>query len=126
MSVSSPTAPRTPQDCIAHFGRHLAARDLPALMALYEPDAVFIPAPGVVHTGPAAIEAALGQLLALQPVMHAEVAAMHAAGDIALVIVDWTLRGTAPDGSAVQQGGRSADVLRRQPDGTWRVLIDHP
>jgi uncharacterized protein (TIGR02246 family) len=126
MSVSSFTAPRTPQECIAHFGRHVAARDLAALMALYESDAVFVPAPGVVHTGHAEIAAALGQLLALEPQMRAEVAAVHATGDIALVLVDWTLTGTAPGGSAVHQGGRSADVLRRQADGTWRVLIDHP
>jgi uncharacterized protein (TIGR02246 family) len=126
MSVSSFTAPRTPQECIAQFGRHVAARDLAALMALYEPDAVFVPAPGVVHSGHAEIAAALGEMLALQPVMQAEVASVHSAGDVALVIVDWTLSGTAPDGSAMHQGGRSADVLRRQADGTWRVLIDHP
>jgi ketosteroid isomerase-like protein len=51
---------------------------------------------------------------------------VHEADDIALVIVDWELRGTAPDGTAVTHGGRSADVLRRQSDATWRVLIDHP
>lgn len=126
MSVSSSITPRTPQDCIALFGRHVAARDLPALMSLYEPDAVFVPAPGVVHTGHAAIAAALGQMLALEPQMQAEVVAVHQAGAIALVVVDWRLRGTAPDGTAVEQAGRSADVMRRQSDGTWRVLIDHP
>jgi ketosteroid isomerase-like protein len=26
----------------------------------------------------------------------------------------------------VKMGGRSADVLRRQGDGSWRVLIDDP
>ena len=126
MPATTSTAPCTPADCIAEFGRHVAARSLPGLMTLYEPGAVFIPAPGVVHTGHPAIEAALGQMLALEPVMQADVIAVHQAGDVALVIVDWTLRGTAPDGSAVEQGGRSADVLRCQPDGSWRVLIDHP
>jgi ketosteroid isomerase-like protein len=58
--------------------------------------------------------------------MTTRVVEVHEADDIALVIVDWELRGTAPDGTAVTQGGRSADVLRRQSDATWRVLIDHP
>ncbi|HKO46651.1 MAG TPA: hypothetical protein VJV79_02960, partial [Polyangiaceae bacterium] len=32
----------------------------------------------------------------------------------------------APNGSAVTRSGRRPDVLSRQSDGTWRVLIDHP
>jgi ketosteroid isomerase-like protein len=48
------------------------------------------------------------------------------AGDVALVVNDWTMAGTAPDGTPVVRDGRSADVLRRQPDGSWKVLIDRP
>lgn len=48
------------------------------------------------------------------------------AGDVALVQNDWSMTGTAPDGSTVTQGGRSADVVRLQADGNWRVLIDRP
>jgi ketosteroid isomerase-like protein len=48
------------------------------------------------------------------------------ADDIALVMNDWSLVGTAPDGSEVTQGGRSSDVLRRQPDGRWLVVVDKP
>ena len=76
--------------------------------------------------GHLAIGGALAEMLALEPVMETHVREVHQADDVALVIVDWSLRGTAPDGSAVTQSGHSADVLRRQRDGTWRVLIDHP
>ncbi len=79
-----------------------------------------------MHVGTVAIRDALGQLLALSPRMETRITGVHVAADIALVVVEWTLRGTAPDGSVVSQGGKSADVLRRQADGTWRVLIDHP
>jgi ketosteroid isomerase-like protein len=47
-------------------------------------------------------------------------------GDIAMVANRWQLHGTAPDGTAVNLGGLSADVLRRRPDGSWGVLIDDP
>ena len=36
------------------------------------------------------------------------------------------MTGIAPDGSLVQDGGYSADVFRRQSDGRWLILIDHP
>lgn len=111
---------------MSRFGEHVAARALDALVALYEICAVFQPSPGVVHTSRPAIRGALAEMLALSPIMETHVREVLEADDIALVIVDWSLRGTAPDGSAVTQSGRSADVLRRQDDGTWRVLIDHP
>jgi len=116
----------SPQELMSRFGERVAAKSLDALVAMYETSAVFAPKPGVVHTGLVEIRRALGELLALSPVMETHVREVHQADDVALVIVDWNLRGTAPDGSAVTQSGRSADVLRRQSDGTWRVLIDHP
>ena len=76
--------------------------------------------------GHAAIRGALAELLSLAPVMQTEVKEVYEEGDTALAVVEWSLRGTAPDGSAVVQGGKSADVLRRRADGTWRVSIDHP
>ena len=42
-------------------------------------------------------------------------------GDIALVHWSWTVRDA--DGSS--RYGISAEVLRRQPDGTWKFIIDN-
>ena len=108
------------------FSQYVTGAEVDQLVALYAPDALFVPQPGVQHRGHAAIRGALTALLELSPQMEVRVAEVHLAGDTALVVVDWTLNGTAPDGSAVIQNGRSADVLRRDSDGTWRVLIDHP
>lgn len=119
-------SPTTPEEVMSQFGVHVADKNLDALIALYEPTAVFTPSPGVIHRGREAIRAALAQMLALSPRMETTVTEVHEAGGVALVVVEWSLRGTAPDGTVVKQGGRSADVLRRQDDGTWRVLVDHP
>lgn len=125
-TATNASAPRTPEALMSRFGEYVHRRDLDSLVALYEPQATFIPAPGVTHTGHAAIREALGAMLALSPTMTTHVEEVHAADELALVIVTWSLRGTAPDGTEVTQQGKSADVLRRQADGTWRVLIDHP
>ena len=34
--------------------------------------------------------------------------------------------GTGPDGKAVSMAGQSTEVVRRQPDGTWRYVVDNP
>jgi uncharacterized protein (TIGR02246 family) len=108
------------------FTDRVHAGDLDGLVALYEPLAVFEPRPGVVVYGRDAIREALAGLLALRPRMVARVVQVLEADDVALVVNKWNLTGTAPDGSEVRQGGRSADVVRRQTDGSWLVLVDKP
>jgi uncharacterized protein (TIGR02246 family) len=116
----------TPAGLMRVFTDRIHAGDLDGLVALYEPAAVFEPRPGVVVEGREAIRQALGDLLALRPTMVADTVEVLQADDVALVVNEWTMTGTAPDGSEVRQGGRSADVVRRQPDGSWLVLVDKP
>lgn len=47
-------------------------------------------------------------------------------GDIALHIAPWQMKGNAPDGTEIAQSGLSVAVLRKQPDGSWRMVIDNP
>jgi uncharacterized protein (TIGR02246 family) len=120
------TARSTPETLMTSFAEFVRAGDLDSLVGLYEPTAVFEPEPGVVVEGVDAIRAALAAMLALEPVLVADIVQVLYADDIALVVNDWTMTATAPDGTPVHRGGRSADVLRRQADGTWLVLIDRP
>ena len=48
------------------------------------------------------------------------------ASDLALVITNWSFAGTGPDGEPVKLASKSADVLRRQAEGSWRFVIDNP
>ena len=116
----------TPEALMQTFAAHVHAGDLDALLSLYEPDAVFMPEPDVILATRGEIRAALGAMLSLKPAMVVNPGEVLVAGDVALVQNDWSLTGTAPDGTTITQGGRSADVVRRQGDGTWRVLIDRP
>ncbi|HZC99538.1 MAG TPA: hypothetical protein VFA46_04895 [Actinomycetes bacterium] len=51
---------------------------------------------------------------------------MLAVGDLAFLSNTWSLSGTGPDGDPVDLGATTAEVTRRQPDGTWRYVIDNP
>lgn len=87
--------------------------------------AVFQTPDALLH-GHAAVRRALERFVALAPNMTGDIQKVIEAGDTALVINRWQLDGTAPDGNPVRLAGLSADVMRRQPDGSWRVLIDDP
>jgi uncharacterized protein (TIGR02246 family) len=116
----------TPEALMRCFTDRLNAGDLDGLVELYEPSAVFEPQPGVVVHGHTAIRHALSELLAIGPTIRAETVEVLAAEDLALVVNDWTMTAAAPDGTDVRQGGRSADVVRRQSDGRWLVAVDKP
>lgn len=116
----------TPEEAPRLFAAAFGARDLGAALALYEPEATLIPQPGQVVTGTEAIREALSGLFALEPEFDLEVNKTFQVGDIALLFSDWTLSATDPDGQAIEMGGRTADVVRRQPDGSWLLVIDNP
>jgi uncharacterized protein (TIGR02246 family) len=100
--------------------------DLDGLVALYEANAAFVTQPGHIVTGSAAVRHATADLLALRPSATLEVLTVVQTGDVALLISRWQLTGTGGDYSAVEVAGQTADVVRRQGDGTWRFAIDNP
>ena len=116
----------SPETVIRQFAEALERGDLEAMLDLYEPDATFAPQPGAAVSGAGEIRAALETFLAMSPRMTGEISKVLVAGDTALVANRWSLEGTAPNGRPLEMGGTSADVLRRGPDGSWRIAIDDP
>jgi len=102
----------------------MQSHDLPGLLALYEPDAVFIPAPNQRVEGHAALSEAFLSTLALAPALEVKPVEVLSNGELAWVANAWTFRATAPDGSTIERSGRSSVVMRRQGDDTWRIVLD--
>ena len=100
--------------------------DLDALVALYEPNASLMPAPGKVVQGSAAIRGALAGFVAAKPKMSATARTLAQSGDVALVSAEWQLEVDGPDGKRANMSGRSVEVVRRQADGSFRFVIDFP
>ena len=118
---------RTPEEVPRLWAKTFSAGDLDALVALYEEhDAMLVPQPGEAVTGIDGIREALSAFLALRPTFNLEVRKVLQTGDIALSFAEWTLSGTGPDGEAIEMAAQTSDVLRRQPDGSWRIVIDNP
>jgi ketosteroid isomerase-like protein len=99
--------------------------DIDNLMLLYEPDAVLVPQPGSVATGTEQVRAALQGYLALNGRITLDTKLVLPVGDLAYMSNTWSLNGTGPDGSPLTLGATTAEVARRQPDGTWLYVIDN-
>ncbi len=112
------TSHDSPARVIDEFLAAFNSGDATALEPLYEADAVMVPRPGMPVTG-RDLSAAIGYMLRLGKPMRAELRQCYVAGDIALLVVDWSI----PD---TELAGTASDVLRRGPDGKWRYAIDNP
>ena len=118
---------RTPKEVEDLFPQAMNARDIDAMLALYEPDTVFVPEPGqALVQGEPALRAQLRTFTDAQPELSTEVRHVVRAGDIALSWIPWSMKRTRADGTQETISGRAVNVVRRQPDGTWRTLIDNP
>ena len=117
---------RTPEEIDPEFMEAMNAGNAEALLAFYEPGATFVFPTGDVAEGVEAIGQAMKELLALHPRLDLRTKRVVRAGDTALVHSTFTVKGTAPDGSTIEMAGSRAIVIRQQPDGTWRMVIDDP
>lgn len=117
----------SPAHLMTLFAARAAAGDADGLLSLYEPQGVFEPQLGVVLRGSDAIAAALTELAAMRPrIEYGDEPDVVIVDDIAIVSNSWSMAADLPGGGVHREGGLSADVLRRQPDGSWLVLIDQP
>lgn len=105
-----------PEDITRLFVERANAKDADGIAALYEEDAVMAYPPGSVTTGREAIRKLWAGLLPAMPRFASEAPLPAlASGDIALTAT------VAKDGA-----GARAQVVRRQPDGSWLRLLDQP
>jgi uncharacterized protein (TIGR02246 family) len=113
---------RTAEECDELFEQHINAGNLDGLVALYEPDATFVPQEGEAVHGAAAIRAALAGFVAMKPTLKMKITRVIPVGkDLAMIYNDWTMTvgGQASSGKAIE-------LMRRQTDGTWRFALDAP
>jgi uncharacterized protein (TIGR02246 family) len=116
----------TPQQVLNSIVHGINTGNLDSLMTLYEPGAAFATQPGNLSHGLPGVRQALAGFVAMKGELDLDVTRILEAGDLALVTTVWSFTGTGPDGRPAKLAARSADVLRRQADGSWRFVIDNP
>jgi ketosteroid isomerase-like protein len=115
-----------PQDVVSQLVQSINQGHVDAAVACYEPAGALVVQLGTVATGARALREALAGFIALKPVLTTESYQVILTGDIALYLSAWNLVGKDPQGKEVRMSGRSSDVLRRQPGGTWLIALDNP
>lgn len=81
---------------------------------------------GTVASGDQGIRETMARYVDLAPTMRIIVHHVTRAGDIALLRSQWVITGTDATGTPIQLSHHGLEVVRRQGDGTWKFVIDHP
>ena len=117
---------RSPEEIHAIIAAAFQAGDLDGFLDLHEEDAVsVVPPEGRRVTGHAQIRAALAPMFALRPAARIEVLDKLETDGLALTHA--RVHVTAGDGDErLDITGRGTIVSRRQPDGSWRIVLDNP
>ena len=116
----------TPEQVLQSIVDGINAGNLDILMPLYEAEAAFATQPGNLSHGLPGVREALANFIAMKGKLDLKVTRVLAVRDLALVTTVWSFTGTGPDDEPVKLAAQSADVLRRQADGSWRFVIDNP
>jgi uncharacterized protein (TIGR02246 family) len=115
-----------PEDCDYLIAQYINAGDVEGAVSLYEPTAVFVAEPGKPITGHDAIRALMTNMMAGKPKLTMNVPIIVQNDEVALIVSDYSVTMTGPDGATTTSSGRGTEVVRRQPDGSWLFIIDNP
>lgn len=97
-----------------------------AVMNVYEPGAAVLFEPGKPITDEQQLRQMFTGMAAAKPVFTYAGHEVVVSGDTAVHIAPWNMVAHGPDGKEIRQSGLSVAVLRRQADGSWKMVIDNP
>ena len=115
-----------PEDINRIFAIAYNSGNLDGLLSLYETEARLVNHSNAIRIGTTAIRDTLHDLLKLGGQMISENQYAIVADNIALIRANWTIVKIDLNGEKTEVRGQSAEIVRRQTDGSWKYVIDHP
>jgi ketosteroid isomerase-like protein len=116
----------TPKEFLISYVEKFNAGDINSLVNMYEIDACFVSQEGEVIKGTENIRQILKTFININGKIESKVNGVIQTSDIAMVNTEWSFNGIGLDGKAVTITGKATDVLRRQSEDNWWILIDNP
>lgn len=115
----------SPQHAVEMVDRAFNEGDIEAVLNFYETAAVVVTEPGKLARGTSELRTFF------ERVMHSGASARQLkthvieADGVALFLSRWTLKGADAHPDEAARTFIATTVLRKQPDGTWKALIDN-
>jgi ketosteroid isomerase-like protein len=116
----------TPKEFLISYVNEFNAKNVNSLLNMYEAAACFVVQPEQIVKGTDNIRQSLQGFVDMNGKLQSDIKGVIQTNNLALVTTKWSFSGTGPDGKSINIAGKATDVLRQQPDSTWRIIIDNP
>lgn len=113
--------PKRAEDAHAALAAAFNTKDLATVLSMYDVSGIMCPEPQKQITGKADWESALTGILAIPGTMEIKTVFCLQTGDIAVGRSEWSIT----DGKEVKIAAKGIEVMKRQADGTWKIVVDH-
>ena len=118
---------RAPENWPHAFTAYLEDGDVDGILSLYEPEARMLSPPrGELVEGHANIRQVVAGLIRSRAQLRCHVVKCVTTGDLAVLYTDFDGSLTDASGKLREVHQHAIEVLRRQPDGTWKLVFGDP
>jgi ketosteroid isomerase-like protein len=95
--------------------------DLNTVLNMYDTNGIIVADPENPVSGKEKFEAAVKNILAIKGKMEIKTVYCLESADVAVGRSEWSIR----DNGELKVAAKGIELMKRQNDGTWKVLIDH-
>lgn len=113
--------PKNAEDVHATLAAAFNTGNVATVLNMYDYNGIIVPEPGKPTSGKEKFEEAIQGILAIKGKMEIKTVYCLQAGNVAVGRSEWNIT----DGSEVKIRSKGIELMKQQPDGTWKVVIDH-
>ena len=113
--------PTRAQDAHATLAAAFNTGDLATVLSMYDYNGIIVPEPGKPVSGKEQFEEAVKAILSIKGKMEIKTVYCLQTGNLAIGRSEWSIT----DGDEVKIQSKGIELMQQQPDGTWKIVIDH-
>lgn len=113
--------PKRAEDAHASLAAAFNTGDLDTVLSMYDVNGIIVPEPQKPVSGKEHFTEAVRGILSIQGTMEIKTVYCLQTGDVAVGRSEWNIT----DGNEVKVSAKGIEVMKRQADGTWKIVIDH-
>lgn len=113
--------PKRAEDAHATLAAAFNTGNVATVLSMYDVNGIIVPEPGKPVSGKEKFEEAVKAILSIKGKMEIKTVYCLQTGNLAVGRSEWNIT----DGKEVKVSAKGIEVMRQQPDGTWKIVIDH-
>jgi ketosteroid isomerase-like protein len=113
--------PKRAEDAHATLAAAFNTGNVDTVMSMYDFNGIIVPEPGKPVSGKENFEEAIKAILSIKGKMEIKTVYCLQTGNLAVGRSEWNIT----DGNEVKVSAKGIEVMKQQPDGAWKIVIDH-